>query len=127
MRATGRFDGYLAAAMRADLGCGGGGRFFGGFFLADLVEIVHHLDDEEQYDRDDEEVDDCHQERAVFQFNTEEANSQCGEVLLRDQTDDRRDDVVDQGVDDALEGSTDHNTDRHIDDVTAIDKFLEFC
>lgn len=103
-----------------------------GVFLT--VEAVHHLDDEEDSEGNNEEIDDILDKVAVSdvggRVGTEEVGNVDGESrkveTAGEKTSDRHDDVVDERFDDGGEGATDGDTDGEINDAAAVDEFFEF-
>ena len=119
VRAAGGGNGDLALAVGALLrGRGGGG---GGLF-ADAEQLVHALEQEEEYERGDEKV----------QYGAAEVAGKLGDVragVLRragDGADDGVDEIVRQRGDDAGEGAAYQHADGHVHDVAAQGEGLEF-
>ena len=109
--------------------------FFGGEFgFGGLLEFVEGADDEKDDKGDDEEIDDAFDEETELNLGgfagAEEAGNgdrEMAEVDATDEhTDDRHDDVVHQGGDNGAESATNDDTDSEIDDVAAVNEFLEF-
>ena len=128
MSAAGGLDGDLALAIGADLGGGGGGSLIFFFFLlTDAVQHVHQLNDGEQHHRNDEEIEDGHDEGTVLEGDVVDGKGQIAEITAENDADERGDDVGNQGIHDGLKGGADHDTDSHIHNVPSVNKISEFA
>ena len=108
-------------------GSGSSGGLCGSGFLALLAlgsvgQGVHSLDDQEDNDGHDEEVDDGHNQSAVVERHFVDGEMQSAEILLKDNTNQRRNQVGNQSVYDGFKSGADHNTDGHIDYIATVNK-----
>ena len=104
---------------------------YGGRWLS--LQPVDALDRQEQNERDDHEVDQRLQERAVLQHHRHAVGTGAdrGGRLLeihprQRQSERRHDDVRNERTDDLAERGADHDTDREVDDVALHRKLFEF-
>ena len=124
--ALGRTDRDLAQAVGALLGGGSLGSLG---LLAQLGNLVHHLDDREQHERRDDEVDDGGQEVSASQTNLPLGGTVRHEAPALapggHKGQQRLDEVVGHAIDNAGERAADDHADSHVDHIAAQCKLLE--